>query len=455
MAPLMMDKTREIIDDFAAAINTRKTKGPKPTKHVINFRTELSNGIERDVYEVPLELLRYRKDNGRIASDVLSYEKTNLLKLDEKDSETQKILFEFLKNSDPEDTEILKKSIQKSGQSDPVIITCDGFLINGNRRKMVLTMLHEQDPTKYTFMKVVILPGKNDPGGPPTNKEIEMLENRYQLQRDGKAEYTGLNRALSIKRKMAFGITLEVQLKDDPMCSGMSAKEFQKAVEKCRRDYLLPLEQAEAYLEQLDRPGHYDSIKDRWQAFIDFSNFFNGKLQDKAWQLKADITEHDIGKVQDVAFKIIRKRTVKGKNTKLHQIIRDLPKFLENPDSKKSIYIISEHSKELSSSEKFNNVNQRECSFKDQDEIWGKKNEAILAQGVNHAYSCKDNREENENPLALMKVAYKKLTHSNMVVQNIPVQNFKDFVKEAESVIKIATNLKAAVWEIMKNSRKA
>lgn len=451
MAHLMMDKAREIIDDFAAVINARKITGPKPTMHVINFRNELSNGIERPVYEVPLELLRYRKDNGRIASDVLSYEKTNLHRLDEKDSDTQKILFEFLKSNDPEETETLKKSILKSGQSEPAIITCDGFLINGNRRKMVLMMLHEEDPTKYSSMKVVILPGKNDPGGPPTIKEIELLENRYQLQRDGKSEYTGLNRALSIKRKMKVGISLEEQLRDDPMCSGMGVKEFQKAVEKCRRDYLLPLAQAESYLEQLDRPEHYDSIKDRWQSFIDLSNFYNGKLQNKVWQLKADIAEHDIGKIQDVAFKIIRKRSVKGRESKLHQIIRDLPKFLENPDSRKSIYSVSGHSKELSNSEKFNNVNQKEYSFKEQDAIWGEKNEAVFAKGVNQAYGFKENREENENPLTLMKAAYKKLTHCNMDVQNMPVQNLKAFVREAENVIKKATILKADAWENMKN----
>ena len=38
------------------------------------------------------------------------------------------------------------------------------------------------------------------PGGPPTLKEIEELENRYRFQSEDKSEYYGFDRALSIKR---------------------------------------------------------------------------------------------------------------------------------------------------------------------------------------------------------------------------------------------------------------
>ena len=42
---------------------------------VINFRNEAALGKEREVWFVPIELLRYRKNNGRIASDILDYER--------------------------------------------------------------------------------------------------------------------------------------------------------------------------------------------------------------------------------------------------------------------------------------------------------------------------------------------------------------------------------------------
>ena len=67
--------TREIIDDFRAAIEEKATKGNKPGKRIINFRKEKTEKIEREIVEVPLELLRFRKDNGRIGVEVSSYEK--------------------------------------------------------------------------------------------------------------------------------------------------------------------------------------------------------------------------------------------------------------------------------------------------------------------------------------------------------------------------------------------
>ena len=219
MAHITQSPTREIVSDFAKEIRTKRRRTVKPSKTVINFRTDIKDGVERDVWRVPIEILRYRKDNGRIASDVLDYEK-NVGILHEADEDAQAKIAEFLKHKDPEKTNILRKSLLHDGQREPAIITCDGFLINGNRRKMVMEELRREFPDNqnFEFMKVVILPGPDDPneGGPPTLLEIESIENRYQLQSDGKSEYYGFDRALSIKRKIEIGLSLEAQLRDDP-----------------------------------------------------------------------------------------------------------------------------------------------------------------------------------------------------------------------------------------------
>ena len=197
MKPITQEPLREIVPDFAKAIREKKTRTVKPALTVINFRDEKSQNHERPIESVPIDLLRYRKYNGRIASDVMNYEKLNG-PLDEKDKDAQVILRGFLKNKHPEMDEILIKSIEHNGQSEPAIITCDGFLINGNRRKMAVEHLrdHHRGSEKFNFMKVVILPGPGDEGGPPSLLEIERLENRYQLQSEGKSEYYNFDRAL-------------------------------------------------------------------------------------------------------------------------------------------------------------------------------------------------------------------------------------------------------------------
>lgn len=232
--PITQEALREIIPDFERAIREKKAKNVKPAKAVINFRDEKLKGHERPIESVPIDLLRYRKDNGRIASDVMNYEHLNG-PLDEKDERAQKLLRDFLHNKHPEMTEILIKSIGHQGQNEPAIITCDGFLINGNRRKMAFEELREANRgnEKYNYMNVVILPGPDDEGGPPTLLEIERLENRYQLQSEGKSEYYGFDRALSIKRKIMLGLSLEEQLRDDPRYAHAGEQELKKAVAVC------------------------------------------------------------------------------------------------------------------------------------------------------------------------------------------------------------------------------
>src|SRR3989338_6962134 len=257
MSPLTKETPRQIIDNFANEISDRKRKGPKPQKHVIDFRTDKRDGIERDVYLVPIELLRYRKDNGRIASDVMSYEKACGV-LDETSDDGQKKIQDFLFKKDPERTEDLKKSILQRDQMDPAIITCDGFLINGNRRKMVMELLREDTgEARFNDMKVVILPGRGEEGAPPTSKEIEQIENRYQMQRDTKAEYSGLDKALSMRRKVDCGISLKEQLKDDPVNAGLSDKELDKEVKTMEEAFLKPLECVDRYLSLMNLEGHF------------------------------------------------------------------------------------------------------------------------------------------------------------------------------------------------------
>jgi hypothetical protein len=218
MAAITKPVTREIVDDFAKEIRERRVPTAKPSKDVINFRTEMRDGVERTVYRVPIDLLRFRKDNGRIASDVADYEGV-VGPINERDDQGQAQIAKFLIEKDPERTEVLRSSVLHAGQQDPAIITCDGFLINGNRRKMVMDQLHKTYPENdsLAYMKCVILPGKGDPGGPPTLVALELVAILDLLDLKRKSEYYGFDRALSIKRKTKYGLSLEEQLRDEPV----------------------------------------------------------------------------------------------------------------------------------------------------------------------------------------------------------------------------------------------
>ncbi len=440
MEKIDKSKVREIIVDFSHDIEQRKRSGPKPQKAVIYFRSERKFGIERDVYDVPIELLRYRKDNGRIRAEVISYEKEFGI-LDERSQEAQKKLCEMLDRNDPEKNDELERSILHEGQREPAIITCDGFLINGNRRKMTIERINDKKPGTIKDMKVVILPGKNDAGGPPTLLEIEEIENRYQHQSEGKAEYTKFNTALSIQRKINMGMTLEEQLRDDPIYAGLNDKDFKKEVKTIREQFLQPLECIDRYLEVLGREGLYNTIsarsgdrEGRWQAFLDYYNHVYKRLIDSKQRMELGVSESEIGKIEDIAFKIIRKREF-PRIGKAHQIIRDLPKWLSNSNSKKDLFRIVNISHELKDGKKENVADKEDDDI---DKIWAGEHQEIYGF-IKNAKNTYEQGKVSETPLDLLEAALKKLQHENMVIDAI---NKADFSRAKKLIIQIRESIK-------------
>lgn len=453
MDHLTIPAYREIIEDFVKEIKRRRIKASPPKTAVIYFRNEHIKGVERDVWEVPLELLRYRVDNGRIASDVESYQRLHGPLL-EKDGKTQKILGEFLEKKDPDLTAILVKSLKHTGQKEPAIITCDGFLINGNRRKLALEKL------KYPTMKVVILPGPDEEGGQPTVLEIEQIENRYQLQREGKAEYYKFDRALSIRRKEKLGMTLEMQLRDDPQFANLEEKEFQKRMQEYREEYLEPLKCIDMYLSHLGREGLYDNISSgmadregRWQAFVDYYKGVESKLADDNKRMRyLGIDEDEIGTVRDIAFKIIRQREF-PKLKKVHQIMRDLPKMLKRDESKETLFELKDIDLEVPSKLKYDE-NGEELDFKRIDQNWVSNNASIIIRQVKKAMNLHEFEKEKETPIRLLQSAYDKLTHAEMIPQNAKVGDYKEACILAQDIRDRADVLRSEFADLDKMSKR-
>ena len=334
MERIQQDAPREIVDDFAKEIAEKRVETSSGEKTRINFRDGVRLNREEKVFRVPVELLRYRKENGRISAAVKSHEQT-VGPLDPRDENAQKKLGSFLREMGPDKTDELKRLLQADGQREPGIATADGFLVNGNRRKLALTELGKENPgdDQFKTMKVVILPGKHDPGGPPTLREIEQIENRYQLQEEGKAEYSGFDAALSMRDKEAKGYTLKEQLRDDPSYRNMEPRRFDTEVKRRRDEVFEPLRLVDEYLEAIGRPGEYTLVshagrsgEGRWQAFLDLAKSFSCKVRTEAGREKVGVDEIEAARVLQAAYATIRLREV-PRFGKLHGIMRDIPKM--------------------------------------------------------------------------------------------------------------------------------
>ena len=461
MTAITKPATREIIDDFTKEIREKRQQTVKPSTDVINFRTDIADGVERTVWRVPIEILRYRQDNGRIASDILDYER-NIGVLDERDDQAQAEIRVFLEQKDPERTAVLSKSILHAGQKEPAIITCDGFLINGNRRKMVMDKLHAQYPDNDTFgyMKVVILPGTDDEGGPPDLLEIEKIENRYQLQSDGKSEYYGFDRALSIQRKIKLGLSLKEQLSDDPRFARATEANLVKAIKECRKTFLDPLACVDRYLKQFGREGLYRTISSgmsdregRWQAFIDYSNSYARYFNNPKRRIEFGIEDDEIGVIEEAAFDIIRLRAVPGM-PKVHVIMRELPKYCRTKDGKRAVKKIAEEVDPMLPREELFDANDEPLSLEEVDDKWAARNKEHVTYNLSKAVRSHEHLKDRETPIGLLEAALKKLIHDDMDLTTIRTEDYGKARALAADIQKEANALERQIYSHQKQFKK-
>lgn len=456
---------RIINNSFKTIIDTIKRNAAEPTKEVIDFRDEYKQRFPRTVYSIPLKYLRFRKNNGRIIADVESYEKEHNCLLNEEDEITQILLKKFLLANDKEKNEELKKSLSKNSQQQPAIITCDGFLINGNRRKMALEELFNSSnqDSQFEMMRVVVLPED------VTELEVQKIENRYQLQSEGKSEYQGLNRAIKIKRNIENNFSLESQLKDDPNYHDLPKKEFDRKVKEFEKNFLKPLECVDRYLDTFNREGMYNTISEgandkegRWQAFIDYSNFITGNIQNKSKMNDLKIKENEVGNIENAVFKIIRKRSLSVQGTdigKVHDFVRKLPKYLINEEAKKHILDVKNVPEDISEKLKYdkdgNKLSEREI-----DEKWGADNREKILGNLIQAYRYVHNQQERDKPLELLEDAYKKLQHDNLKIDNMGTDYYekalelsKKIIEKAEEIHKEVDNARYNFKKLVKNKK--
>ncbi|MDT0676472.1 hypothetical protein [Autumnicola musiva] len=443
-----VDGARPIIQKFKTIIDGINQDATAPSSDVIDFRNELKERFPRDVKSIPTKYLRFRKNNGRIIADVESYEKENNVVLNEEDDSTQEKLREFLLNNDKEKNEELKRSLSQKGQQRPAIITCDGFLINGNRRKMALEELYnsKNQNSQYEMMRVIILPEE------VTELEIQRIENRYQLQSEGKSEYQGLNRAIKFKRNIENGFTLAAQLRDDPNYHELSDRDFKKQVKKFEKDFIKPLECVDKYLNTFERDGMYNTISEnakdregRWQAFIDYSNFKTGTLENERKTTQLKIKENEKGRIENAVFKIIRKRSLSVKGTdlgKVHEFVRKVPKYLANDEAKKLILEIADVPEDIPEELKYDKSGNK-LSEREIDEKWGANNREKILGNLIKAYGHLSNQEQRDKPLELLEDALKKLQHDNLKIENMGIDYYgkaldltKNIIEEAEKIHK-------------------
>ncbi len=429
---------REIIEHYATAINEKKQALDVPKNDVIDFRNDKDINLARDIWLVPIDLLHFRPDNNRINAKMKTFIKYNPEYLDVNDHtkpEFQNIIAEKLKEQDKGKFKELKSLIKAKGQDKYAIATCDGFLIDGNRRKATMEELFREDGrTEFSMMKVIVLPdGKREgDGGAPTNQEIRTLERILQISKDGRSEYSNLNKALSTKEEIELlDGDKEAYLKADPGNRNIisNKRKFNKALKDIDNDYLGPLDVIDQYLIEIGREEEYTIVEEKsnWNAFRDFYQKIISTITPEN-----GYSSEDAAGLTDIGFKMLSTGSF---DRDLMYEIRDLKKYWEDDQQKKQISYI----KKLDNPELLS------------DDIEANKVRENIREIVKKTRNIKNYTDAKDKPLKLIKDAVAKI--DKITIKDVN-SDYDEILENLRNLKNISDTLESSVFNKNKDLQK-
>ena len=244
------------------------------------------------IYRFSHDELAFNKANGRIHAEVLGKEAELGKSIDIWNLDDQKILKELLLSIRKDENEKVKADLALKGQIRPGIITCDGIVINGNRRKALLEELYfETGKEKYKYLEVHVLP--SDIKKP----ELWLIEAGIQMSAPQQLDYSPINNLLKLNDGKLSGLGIE----------DMAARIYGMTVEKIRED-LERLDLINEYLNDFTgKPGKYFLVKGLAEHFIDLQNILNWAEKPRG-PIKRDWIpdEDDINELKLVGFYYVK-----------------------------------------------------------------------------------------------------------------------------------------------------
>lgn len=150
-----------------------------------------------DIYNIPLELLRYNEKNGRIASYITEYiDEQNSLPNDNK--EFNELVEKFIVESASDAFKKTKNNMKQLGQIEPAIVLNNGIVVDGNRRFSALRQLRREGAgAEFGYLKAAIINESKY-----SDKEIKTLELNLQHARESKVDYNPTERTIDIYRDL-------------------------------------------------------------------------------------------------------------------------------------------------------------------------------------------------------------------------------------------------------------
>ncbi len=233
-----------------------------------NTKTELP------IIRIDLSIPIYRMENYRTRTAQLRYIHANnheeeFFRNGGEDEAAQQaqheILIGFAKKGKGNSSSVVPilDELQRSEQQEPLLITDDGVVVNGNRRLTAMRELWSSDPEQFKHFKYIdcaVLPSNITP------EELREIEVRLQMQPQTKLPYGWVDESIAVNEMLSSGKSVDY-------VAGLM-KMRRKDVEIMAR----ALVEVDIYLKEwLCQPGEYQLVEDAKQFFQDMAKSFAGK----------------------------------------------------------------------------------------------------------------------------------------------------------------------------------
>ena len=231
-----------------------------------NRRTDLP------LIAVPIELPVYRMENFRTFTDQSDYiraegKPSTFFSGGQESEEAQqaqhKLLYQLALKGKAESLAAVSEVLEVEGQREPLLITANGVVVNGNRRLAALRELYAQGSkfAHFSHIDVLVLPAD------ATAEEIVDIEANLQAVVDTKLDYDWIGEAQLISRLLSIGKSYD-----------QIAKQLYRK-EKDVRNAIQSLAEVDLYLKEAsESTGSYSDVRgDARQLFSDLPKLLDGK----------------------------------------------------------------------------------------------------------------------------------------------------------------------------------
>jgi hypothetical protein len=428
---ILIDAKIEIKTNLEETINS-EAEPIKGKKIRLRYRNWVEDGHAAQVFRIPYGCCRYRLENGRISIDITS-DKASESPLTGDTREDQEKIASYLKK-DPKN-KVLKNLLKKDGQRDPAIITADGFLINGNRRRLLIEELYNETlEDRFKTLEVIILPGTGDPNR-PTIEDIAMLEYREQVESDGKSDYSGMAKALTIRNNVNNGVPLRKMMRGDPKYSNLAEKPFEKEAKDLEKDTIGVLSVVDDYLKANKIEGNYRIVETRWDSFKELSQRVLLRLKDENYLQTHYIEEDEVAEIAQACWAIMKIKNPKIINRDKHTgFVRQINKWIKK--SKKDFLELADIP---DVDEHITNPAEREYAWEIEH---AEKAEAIIKR----VDALTKKSEEQEGPIKKLEQILRMLDHDYL--EEDKIKNMK--LSELDDAIRITNNIQTANKDLQK-----